>query len=264
MRDCCDSRNGPTASGTSNQAVADRTNRPHHLLFIATDFLMRHQMVDYFRQHQLRATSAAALREALRQLAADQPDLVVLDNRLSQANSLDLLRSIRLASDVPLIIVGRQDLVAADRTIALELGADDYINAPIDLRELVARIRALLRRREGRYRASANDKGRCRFGGWQLDRNTRRLVSPDGRLVVLSKSEHALLDVFLDAPLQPLTRDCLLMRTNPIHEDLFDRAIDVRVLRLRRKLEKDPTSPRLIKTERGIGYVFAVSVDYLR
>jgi two-component system, OmpR family, response regulator len=262
MRDCSSTRNGPAASEASDQAEADRANRPHRLLVVAPDLLMRHQMVDYFETHQLRATSVAALREALSQLAADEPDLVVLDNRISRANGLDLLHGIRLASDVPLIIVGRQDLAAADRAIALELGADDYINAPIDLRELLARIRALLRRRDGRYRASANDQGCCRFGGWQLDRNTRRLISPDGRLVVLTKSEHDLLDVFLDAPLRPLTRESLLMRTNPTDDELFDRCIDVRVLRLRRKLETDTTSPRLIKTERGIGYVLAVSVDY--
>jgi two-component system, OmpR family, response regulator len=224
---------------------------------------MRHQMVDYFAGHQLGATSAADLREALSRLAADEPDLMVLDNRLCQANSLDLLRDIRLASDVPLIIVGCQDLVAADRTIALELGADDYINAPIDLRELVARIRAVLRRSERQLRASANDQGCCQFGGWQLDRNTRRLISPEGGLVALTKSEYALLDVFLDAPLRPLTRESLIMQTNRIHEDLFDRSIDVRVLRLRRKLETNASSPRLIRTERGVGYVFAVSVDHL-
>jgi two-component system torCAD operon response regulator TorR len=119
-------------------SLSSSTNRPHRLLVVAPDFLTGHQMVDYFESHQMRATSAAAPREAIVQLAADEPDLVVLDNRLSHANSFDLLRDIRLMSDVPLIIVGRPDRNAVDRAIALELGADDYITAPIDLRELVA------------------------------------------------------------------------------------------------------------------------------
>jgi DNA-binding response OmpR family regulator len=106
------------------------------------------------------------------------------------------------------------------------------------------------------------ERGRCRFGGWQLDRRTRRLSDPDGGLVTLTKGEYALLVAFLDAPQRPLTREHLLQATR-VHEDVFDRSIDVQILRLRRKLETDPTVPHIIQTERGVGYVFALPVERL-
>jgi two-component system, OmpR family, response regulator len=245
-------------------AVADPVNRPVRLLVVAQDSAMRHQMIDYLESHHMRATSATMRQEALRQLAAGEPDLIVLDTRLGRANGLDLVRDVRLASDVPLIIVGGHRLDEADRVVALELGADDCITDPVGLRELVARIRAVLRRDERRCRAPSNEKGRrrCRFGGWQLDRHTRRLTSPAGVAVALTKGEYALLVAFLDAPLRPLSREVLLQATR-VHEDVFDRSIDARVLRLRRKLETDAAAPRLIRTERGTGYVFAVPVEQL-
>jgi two-component system, OmpR family, response regulator len=225
---------------------------------------MRHQMIDYLENHHMRAIPAATQQEALRQLAAGEPDLIVLDTRLGQVDGLDLVRDVRLASDVLLIIAGGDRPDEADRVVALELGADDYITDPIGLRELVARIRAVLRRDEGRCRTPTNKRAprRCRFGGWQLDRHTRRLTSPAGVPVALTKGEYALLLAFLDAPLRPLTREILLQATR-VHEDVFDRSIDARVLRLRRKLETDAAAPRLIRTERGTGYVFAVPVEQL-
>jgi two-component system OmpR family response regulator len=121
-----------------------------------------------------------------------------------------------------------------------------------------------LLRSEARRRTPSDQRrrGRCRFGGWQLDRSIQRLTSPAGVPVALTKGEYALLAAFLDAPLRPLTRESLLQATR-VHEDVFDRSIDARVLRLRRKLEKDAAAPRLIRTERGTGYVFAVPVEQL-
>jgi two-component system OmpR family response regulator len=144
----------------------------------------------------------------------------------------------------------------------LELGADDYVIKPFGLRELLARVRAVLRRRESGRQAAPRDaaRGRCRFGGWQLDRRSRRLTDPNGVPVALTKGEYALLIAFLDAPLRPLSREHLLQATR-VHEDVFDRSIDVQILRLRRKLEIDPSAPRVIRTERGIGYVFALPVE---
>lgn len=250
--------------GAHDGAVVNRENRPIRVLIVAQDSAMRHQMIDYLERHQMRTTSAAMRQEALRVLAAGEPDLIVLDARLCQANGLDLIRDVRAASDVPLIIVGCHPSDEADRVVALELGADDCITDPIGLRELVARIRAVLRRREGRRLAPSDDprRGRCRFAGWQLDRRTRRLTSLAGVPVALTKGEYALLIAFLDAPLRPLTRECLLQATR-VHEDVFDRSIDTRVLRLRRKLEMDAAAPRLIRTERGTGYIFAVPVEQL-
>jgi DNA-binding response OmpR family regulator len=136
------------------------------------------------------------------------------------------------------------------------------VTKPFSLRELLARIRAVLRRREaGRVAQQRNAQPlRCRFGGWQLDRHSRHLTDPDGATVAPTKGEYALLTTFLDAPQRPLTREHLLQATR-IHEDVFDRSIDVQILRLRRKLEIDPSLPRIIQTERGIGYVFTLPVE---
>jgi two-component system, OmpR family, response regulator len=142
-----------------------------------------------------------------------------------------------------------------DRVVGLELGADDYLTKPFGLRELLARIRAVLRRRQAGLAASRRDsaQGRSQFGGgWLLDRRLRRLTDPNDVAVPLTKAEYALLVAFLDAPRRPLSREHLMQATR-MHEDVFDRSIDVQVLRLRRKLEADPSMPRLVKTERGGG-----------
>jgi DNA-binding response OmpR family regulator len=148
-----------------------------------------------------------------------------------------------------------------DRIISLELGADDYIVRPSP-RELLARARAILRRREMARVARQRDPegGGYSFNGWQLERRTRRLVDANGMPVSLSKGEYALLLAFLEAPQRPLSREHLLQATR-VHEDIFDRSIDVQVLRLRRKLEVVPSAPRVIRTERGVGYIFAPPVQ---
>jgi DNA-binding winged helix-turn-helix (wHTH) protein len=155
-------------------------------------------------------------------------------------------------------------LLEIDRVVGLELGADDYVTKPFSLRELLARIRAVLRRHDAGRAAPQrdSDRGRCKFGGWQLDRRTRRLTDPHGAPIALTKGEYALLTAFLDAPQRPLSREHLLQATR-VHEDVFDRSIDVQILRLRRRLESDPSAPSIIRTERGVGYVFALPVEPL-
>jgi two-component system OmpR family response regulator len=182
-----------------------------------------------------------------------------------EADGLDLLREIRSHSDVPVILTGAHQCEVIDRIIGLELGADDYLVQPFGLRELLARIRAVLRR--PRAGASADptrnaEPSRYRFGGWELNQRTRRLTDPDGRRVAMTKGEYALLSAFLNAPQRLLCREHLLQATR-IHENISDRAIDVAVLRLRRKLERDPSQPRIILTERGAGYLFALAVERL-
>jgi two-component system OmpR family response regulator len=235
---------------------------PARILIVDDDPAMRDMIVNYLEAHDLRTVSAAGRDEMVRHFAEGEPDLVTLDLRLEEGDGLDLLREIRTRSDVPVIIVtgGRRDEI--DRVVGLELGADDYIIKPFGLRELLARVRAVLRRREASRQAAPRDPGhsRCRFGGWQLDRRIRRLTDPAGAPVTLTKGEYALLVAFLDAPLRPLTREHLLQATR-VHEDVFDRSIDVQILRLRRKLEADPSAPHVIRTERGIGYVFALPVE---
>jgi two-component system OmpR family response regulator len=241
---------------------ADR--RSPTCLVVEDDSTLRQLVTNYLEDHNIRAVSASRRDEVIGLLARSEPDLVVLDLRLGQEDGLDLLREIRSQSDVPIIITTGHRRDEIDRVVGLELGADDYITKPFGLRELLARIRAVLRRRETGHANTPRDmeKGRYRFGGWQVDRRNRRLTNSAGEPVALTKGEYALLIAFLDAPLRTLSREHLLQATR-IHEDVFDRSIDVQVLRLRRKLETDPSTPSIIRTERGVGYIFSLPVEVL-
>jgi two-component system OmpR family response regulator len=236
-----------------------------HILVVDDDPAVRHLISDYFGQHGIQAASAKGRSAVVRQLAGGDTSAIILDLHLGQDNGLDLLREIRSSSDVPVIILTGCSHDEVDCVVALELGADDYLTKPFGIRELYARFRAVLRRREnGRsLRTRDVERGGYEFGGWRLDRRSRRLIDPEQRPVTLSKSEYALLLAFLDAPERPLSREHLLQATR-LHEDIFDRSIDVQVLRLRRKLEADPKVPRVIRTERGVGYVFAIPVEQSR
>jgi DNA-binding response OmpR family regulator len=250
-----------------NQVFASAGNaggRRVRVLLIEDDQSMRQMVVNYLERHNMRLVSASNRQETTRQFAAGEPNLVILDLRLGQEDGLDLLREIRSRSDVPVIIITGHRRDEIDRVVGLELGADDYLTKPFGLRELLARIRAVPRRRESGLKASQRDGevGCCRFGGWQLDRRSRRLTDPKGGPVTLTKGEYALLIAFLDAPQRPLSREYLLQATR-VHEDVFDRGIDVQIPRLRRKLETDPSQPRVIQTERGVGYVFTLPVATL-
>ena len=245
-----------------SMSVAD--NLPMRVFVVDDDPIMNHMVSAYLDQHNIATSSAYGPQDLVRLFAANEPNLVILDLRLGQEDGLDLLREIRSRSDVPVIIITGDRRDEIDRVVGLELGADDYVTKPFSLRELLARIRAVLRRQDVARAAPQRDpeRVRCRFGGWQLDRRTRRLSDPSGGLVPLTKGEYALLTAFLDAPQRPLSREHLLQATR-VHEDIFDRSIDVQILRLRRKLETDPSAPSIIQTERGVGYVFALPVEHL-
>jgi two-component system OmpR family response regulator len=210
----------------------------------------------------MRVITASQRQGVIRQFTVSEPSVAILNLQLGQEDGLDLLREIRSCSDAPVIIITGHRRDEIDGVVGLELGADDFVTKPFGLRELLARIRAVLRGREAGCIAARQEleQGRCRFGGWQLDRRARRLTNASSATVALTKGEYALLTAFLDAPQRPLTRQHLLQATR-IHEDVFDRSIDVQILRLRRKLEDDPGSPRIIQTERGVGYVFALPVE---
>jgi two-component system, OmpR family, response regulator len=244
--------------------MSDESGQPVSILVVDDDPTMQNMVVNYLEQHDMRAVAASKSQEVARQVAESVPSLIVLDLRLGLEDGLDLLREIRSQSDVPVIITTGHRHDEVDRVVGLELGADDYVTKPFSLRELLARIRAVLRRHEAGRLAPPRDpqQGRCRFGDWHLDRRARRLTDPDGTPVALTKGEYALLIAFVDAAQRPLTREHLLQATR-VHEDVFDRSIDVQVLRLRRKLETDPNMPRIIQTERGVGYVFALPVERL-
>ena len=237
-------------------------DRPVCVLLVEDDPALQRMIVSYFAENNIRTLVASGRHELVRHLGSTEVNLIILDLRLGQEDGLDLLRHIRSSSDVPVIIVTGHRRDEIDRVVGLELGADDYLTKPFNLRELLARVRAVLRRFDtGRAAlARAPDRSRWRFSGWQLDRATRRLTDPNGSPVALTKGEYALLVAFLDAPQRPLSREQLLQATR-LHEDVFDRSIDVQILRLRRKLERDPSAPRVIQTERGVGYVFAVPVE---
>jgi DNA-binding response OmpR family regulator len=230
------------------------------ILIVDDDTELRRMLVSYLEGQSMRVLSAGGRNEMLRHFSAREPNVVLLDLRLDKEDGLDVLREIRSRSDVPVIIMTGHRRDEIDRVVGLELGADDYVTKPFELRELLARVRAVLRRRDSRAASERGPRsGGYEFAGWRLDLRTRRLLNPDQAQVPLTKGEYALLVAFLMAPGRQLPREHLLRATRA-HEDVFDRSIDVQVLRLRRKLEADPSAPGMIQTERGVGYRFALPV----
>ena len=195
-------------------------------------------------------------------LERERVDLVVLDVRLPGDDGLTLMRRLRDRSAVPVILLTtRNDEV--DRILGLELGADDYVTKPFSPRELLARIRAVLRRGQTRPIEATDERHLAlRFAGWELDFQSGRLLAPSGERVQLTQAEARLLLAFLKAPKRTLSRDQLLdLSRGHNSDDVFDRSIDVQILRLRRKLEADPSRPELIKTDRGVGYFLDAKVE---
>jgi two-component system, OmpR family, response regulator len=253
------------AVGSTCPVKANDSGPPAHILVVGEDPASRQAVITYLEENSLHAVPANGRQEIAQCFAESPPDLVLLlDNGLGPDRELDLLREVRRRSDVPVIITAGCRSDEIDRVIALELGADDCVTRPFGMRELLARIRAVLRG----YGAGpvalrrGTAGGRYRFGGWELSLRTRRLVDPTGRAIALTKGEYALLTTFLAAPGRPLSRDHLTDAAR-MHDCVSDRSIDVRVLRLRRKLESDPTRPRIIRTKHGVGYVFTLPVKRL-
>jgi two-component system, OmpR family, response regulator len=232
-----------------------------HVLVVDDDPAMREVIGSYLEGENFQVSAVADGRSMARILGEGPVDLVVLDVKLAGEDGLDLMRG--SDADVPVIVVSGHRRDEADRVVGLELGADDYVTKPFGLRELLARIRAVLRRAEaGERRSRAKEKrGRYRFAGWELEMRVRRLKSPAGETVPLTAGEFNLLTAFLRSPHHVLSREQLLAASRVHDEEVFDRSIDVQILRLRRKLEADPSEPKLIKTERGAGYVLATSVE---
>jgi len=237
-----------------------------HILAIDDDPAMRKLVADYLRENDLRVTAVATGAEMTQALDQHAIDLVVLDLRLAAEDGMQLARRLREESKVPIIIVtGKQD--EADRVMGLELGADDYVTKPFSPRELLARIRAVLRRYQTAREVlpPQGEKRRAyRFARWELNLGSRRLTSPNGSRVELTHGEFNLLHAFCAAPQRVLSREQLLDLSRLYGAEVYDRSIDVQVLRLRRKIEPNPAQPQYIKTERGAGYVFSVAVEVLR
>jgi len=233
------------------------------ILVVGSDSVERYRLVDYLMNHHMSAVPARGRNDVMRQFTSLVPTLVILDLAIDGSEGLDLLCEIRSRCDIPVIITAARPCDEIDPALVLERGADDYLKRPFGLRELLARVRAILRRRPtSSASAWPTKRGSCTFGGWLLDRHIRRLTNPRGDQVVLTRREYATLLAFLCAPQRPLSREHLLRATRP-REDILDRSIDVQVLRLRRKLESNPEFPRTIMTERGVGYLFALPVQEL-
>jgi two-component system OmpR family response regulator len=237
-----------------------------HILAIDDDAAIRALIADYLSANELRVTTGATGADMARALDLHAIDLVVLDLRLPEEDGMLLARKLRETSAIPIIILtGKGE--EADRVMGLELGADDYITKPFSPRELLARIRAVLRRYQtARDLMPAQDERRraYRFAGWELNLLTRKLVGPDGRRVEITNGEFSLLQALCAAPQRVLSREQLLDLSRLHGAEVYDRSIDVQILRLRRKIEANPSEPEFIKTERGAGYVFSVPVDILR
>jgi len=205
------------------------------------------------------AQDGAGMRNAM---ARSRVDLVILDLMLPGEDGLTLARWLRQESTVGIIILtGRGEIV--DRIIGLEMGADDYLPKPFHLRELLARVKSVLRRASfsSTENQAALARSRARFAGWNLDLSSRELFSPSGKEVRLTTGEFDLLAAFVNNANQVLTRDRLLDLARNREAGPFDRTIDVQVGRLRRKLEDDPQRPTMIKTVRGTGYIFTPTVE---
>jgi Response regulators consisting of a CheY-like receiver domain and a winged-helix DNA-binding domain len=236
-----------------------------HVLVVDEDTNVCSQLCSYLGQHDFRVTAVSTGKQMLEVIAREAIDLLLLELRLRGDDGLRLTRTLRETSRMPIVVLS--ELVdEADRVMGLELGADDYVTKPFSLRELLARIRAVLRR----SRVEAVPPGRdetlraYRFAGWELNVRLYRLQSPAGQQVEISRGEFRLLCAFLSSPRRILTRDQLLDLSRLHSTEVYDRSIDVQIMRLRRKIELDPRAPKLIKTERGVGYFFDEDVKQVR
>jgi len=236
-----------------------------HILVVDDDADIRDVIHEYLNEEGFRVSLAADGTAMNHVLDQGPVDLVILDVRLPGEDGLTLAARLRQESQAGIIMLSRKDDLV-DRVAGLEVGADDYVAKPFELRELLARVRSVLRRRSSDA-VSANAEPvegsaeKFRFSGYELDRNTRLVFGPDGEPIDLSAGEFDLLVTFLEHPKRALTRDQILDYAHGREAAHFDRSIDVQVGRLRRKIEANARRPELIKTVRGVGYMFDVDVN---
>jgi two-component system OmpR family response regulator len=231
-----------------------------HILIVDDHREIRDLVSRALSREGFRVSTAADGRAMRKVLADSRIDLVLLDLMLPGEDGLSLCRALRAQSDLPVIMLtAKGDEV--DRVIGLELGADDYVPKPFGSRELVARIRAVLRRARAEHAEPVEKAAAYRFDRWRLDAGARELMRDDGVIVPLSTGEYDLLLAFVQRPQRVLSRDQLLDLARGRAAAAFDRSIDTQVSRLRKKLERDPADPKIIKTVWGGGYAFAAAVS---
>jgi len=231
-----------------------------HILVVDDDREIRDLLAKFLTKHGYRVTTARDGEEMFKALDGWRIDLVVLDLMLPGEDGLSLCRRLRAHAKTPVIMLTAMG-EETDRIIGLEMGADDYMPKPFNPRELLARIKAVLRRAQSLPETQVERSPAIRFAGWTLDVATRRLESPEGVVVDLSSGEHDMLMAFLDHPRRVLSRDQLLDLARNRSSTPFDRSIDVHIGHLRRKIEANPRDPQLIKTVHGVGYMFATVVE---
>ena len=259
----------PSSAYRSNRSIeylpeARSLAETAHVLVVDSDPGALKRIASYLGDHEMRVTSLPSARGMADVMAKAMVDIVLLDVRLPGEDALRIAGSLREQCDVPVILLsGRAD--EADRVMGLEIGADDYVTKPFSPRELLARIRALLRRSRGRESVPAvlqRLRG-YRFGGWELNVRLRRLTSPQGEPVHLTNHEFNLLAAFLAAPQRLLSRGQLIGLSRLHNDEVYDRSIDVQVARLRKKIPSCQDRP-FIRTERGAGYIFMAEVQTVR
>ena len=231
---------------------------PETIAICDDDAALRRMLSDHLSELGYEILQAANAKELKALLEGHAPDLILLDVRMPGEDGLTALRDIRIFSKIPIIMLTAASGVV-DKVVGLEMGADDYLVKPVDLRELQARIKATLRRssaQDAEYEARDRMVGRVTFGACQLDLDSARLYGPDGVQIPLTAMEFSLLRVFAENRGRILSRDQLLERAHDRSWQPFDRSIDLRISRIRRKIETHPAKPQIIRTVRGIGYIF--------
>ncbi|MBL8805761.1 MAG: response regulator [Rhodospirillales bacterium] len=233
--------------------------RTPHILIVDDDREIRRLVARFLTENGLRVTAAADGKEADEAMAAGRFDLVVLDLMLPGEDGISIARRLRKSSDLPILMLTARG-TETDRIVGLEIGADDYLTKPFSPRELLARIRAVLRRTAERT-PEVPKNPLFRFAGWIVDVQKRELRRPDGALIPTTDAEFDLLAAFVERPQRVLSREQLLDLARGRQAQLFDRSIDVAVMRLRRKIEIDPAKPEIIRTVRNGGYMFSLDVE---
>jgi DNA-binding response OmpR family regulator len=238
-------------------------SQSQHIVIVDDEQPLREMVGDYLRMHGFSVSMCDGGASLRRSIAQRIPDLIVLDLNMPEEDGLSIIRDLKQRSSVPIIML-TATASAIDRVVGLELGADDYLAKPCELRELLARIRSVLRRSGQGLQppvsggaAPAADRARVRFGTKWLDHDAQALRDDQGNEHPLTASEYGLLKVFAANPKRVLSRDRLLELANARDADAFDRAIDLRIMRIRRKIEPDPAHPSVIRTIRGGGYLFS-------
>jgi two-component system OmpR family response regulator len=232
------------------------------VLIVDDDRDIRKPLAEYFRLHGFRTSMAADGREMDKLLATAHVDVIVLDIMMPGEDGLSICRRLQETAQIPLILLTALT-ESADRIVGLELGADDYVTKPFDPRELLARVKSVLRRSRMLPRRQQHSMGKVRFDRWRFDFSRKEVIRDDELVVRLSSGEHLLLVSLIEHSGLTLSRDQLLDLTKGREAQVFDRSIDNQISRLRRKLESDTKSPHIIQTRWGGGYVFAATVEWV-